>query len=273
MAAVPASDPRARPGRAGSLLVAALVVALAAQLAHWTWVFLSPPAVGRADAQAAAGSVDLAAIGRLFGAPAPGSAAPSSALGGLRLKGVVAPTPGVAASAIFSTGAGRDVSVFLGGEIAPGLTLAEVLPDHVIVARGGDRERVDLEAAHSAPAASRAGRRAPGFHLEVARAGPHTYSLSRRELDQALRDPNQLGYLGRIGMPRGGGVRMEAAPPGSLAAKLGLQSGDLIRSVNGQRVASTGDLARLYQEFATLSQVQAEVQRGSAVLHLTYRIR
>jgi len=43
--------------------------------------------------------------------------------------------------------------------------------------------------------------------------------------------------------------------------------------MNGQNVASSGDLARLYQQFATISLVQAEVQRGSATVQLSYAIQ
>src|SRR5688572_6030072 len=142
MATLPAPD-APRSNVFGTLLVAALTVALAWQLAYWTWVFLAPPKVA-APAPAAA-EVDLAAIARLFGAAPPaGSAAASSS--GLRLKGVVAPTPGVAASAIFSTGSGRDISVFVGGEAQPGVKLTAVHPDHVLVRRGGVEERIDMEA-------------------------------------------------------------------------------------------------------------------------------
>lgn len=266
MATAPATE---RPGTAGTLLLVALVLLLAWQLAYWTWAFIAPPAVRSASATAA-GSVDLAAIARLFGASAPASGASAS---GLRLKGVVAPTPGVAASAIFAA-TGRDNSVFVGGEVVPGVTLAEVHPDHVIVSRGGVRERVDLDAPKSVARAAPGGpSRAAGFHLNVAHPAPNQFSLSRHELDQALRDPNQLNYLGQIGMPAGGGVRMEAAPPGSLAAKLGLQPGDIIRKLNGQAVASPGDLARLYQQFGTLTQVDAEIQRGTGTVRLKYEIQ
>jgi general secretion pathway protein C len=112
-----------------------------------------------------------------------------------------------------------------------------------------------------------------GFRLNVAKSGVNNYSLSRKELDEALRDPAQLGYLGQIGTPPGGGVRMEAAPNGSLAQKLGLLPGDVIRKVNGQTVASPGDLARLYQQFATLSLIQAEVYRNGNVVALSYAIQ
>jgi general secretion pathway protein C len=250
--------------------VVALALVLAYQLAYWTWVFVAPPPV--AAPAGAPSAVDLAAIARLFGAEAPAGATRTAS--GLRLKGVVAPTPGTEASAIFSSGAGRDVAVYIEGEVEPGLRLAEVHPDHVIVARAGVLSRIDLEAARSTgPAARGMPGRATGFKLNVARTGSNNYSLSRKELDDALRDPGQLNFLGQIGVPPRGGVRMEQAPPGSLAQKLGLQPGDVIRKVNGQKVASAGDLARLYTRFNTLSLVQAEIQRGQSTLQLSYQIQ
>jgi general secretion pathway protein C len=265
MASAPAAP---KEGWFGATIVVALVLVLAWQLAYWTWVFVAPPRVDAGAARPAA-VVDLAQIARLFGAAAP-AGGPS---GDLVLKGVVAPTPGVAASAIFAPRAGRDVSVFIGDEVRPGVKLVEVDPDHVIVERAGVRERIDLASAKSTLPVRSAIAQTRGFRLNVAREGANRFTLSRHELDEALRDPAQLQFLGQIVMPPGGGVRMEAAPAGSLAAKLGLQSGDVIKKLNGQDVASTGDLARLYQQFATLSLVQAEVQRGNALLQLSYQIQ
>jgi general secretion pathway protein C len=215
--------------------------------------------------------VDLAAVARIFGADAPTASGGTS----LRLKGVIAPTPGTEASAIFSKGSGRDIAVYIDNEVEPGLDLVEVHPDHVIVSRAGARSRIDLEVARSTNVASRAGApgKASGFKLNVARTGTNNYSLSRKELDQALRDPGQLNHLGQIGVPPKGGVRMDYAPPGSLAQKLGLQPGDVIKKVNGQTVASAGDLARLYTQFNQLSVIQAEIQRGQSTLQLSYQIQ
>lgn len=269
MALAPPPAPRA--SRLGGLLVLALVLVLAYQLAHWTWVFLTPAPSAAAAPESAA--VDLAAVSRLFGATAPPGSAPTST-GGLRLKGVVAPTPGVAASAIFSTGSGRDLAVFVEREVSPGVTLAEVHPDHVVLSRGGLQERLDLDLPRSAASASAPrGPSRPGFRLNVSKSGPNSFAISRKELDDALRDPNQLNYLGQLGPPTGQGVRMDGAPPGSLANKLGLLPGDVIRKVNGQAISSTGDLARLYTQFATLSLVQVEVLRGGTPVPLSYSIQ
>ena len=265
MAIAPAAP---KDGWFGATVVVALVLVLAWQLAYWTWVFVAPRQA-QAPGAAAPAVVDLAEIARLFGATAPSG----GNSGDLVLKGVVAPTPGVAASAIFAPRAGRDMSVFIGDDVRPGVKLVEVDPDHVLVERAGVRERIDLASPRAAPAPKMAGARTRGFHLNVAREAANRFTFSRHELDEALRDPSQLQYLGQIVMPPGGGVRMEAAPAGSLAAKLGLQPGDVIRKINGQDVSSTGDLARLYQQFATTSVIQAEVQRGGERLQLSYQIQ
>jgi general secretion pathway protein C len=264
-----AATPEAKAGPLATALVVALVLVLAWQLAYWTWVFVAPPKVAApAPAQSA---VDLAAVARLFGADAPTAAGAST---GLKLKGVIAPTPGTEASAIFSKGAGRDVAVYIDSDIEPGLKLVEVHPDHVVVSRAGVLGRIDLEAPRGTGASPRATPgKASAFRLNVARTGSNNYSLSRKELDDALRDPGQLNFLGAIGTPPRGGVRMELAPPGSLAQKLGLQPGDVIKKLNGQPVASAGDLARLYTQFASLSLIQAEIQRGQSTLQLSYSIQ
>jgi general secretion pathway protein C len=263
------NPPLAERNWLGTLVVAALVVVLAYQLAHWTWIFATPATVASAP-PASANPVDLATAAKLFGGAS--SQGTSSGVSNLKLKGVVAPTPGVAASAIFSTGSGKDVSIFVDTDVQPGVKLKEVHADHVIVARAGIDERIDLEAPRGSGVSAQPSR-VVGFKLNVARTGANNYTMSRKELDDALRDPNQLNYLGQIGMPPGGGVRMEQAPVGSLAQKLGLQPGDVIKKVNGQNVASTGDLARLYTQFNTLSTITAEIQRGGATVQLNYAIQ
>ena len=267
-----ATAPSGKAGALGTALVVALVLVLAWQLAYWTWVFFTPPRTS-SSAPPQTGAVDLAAIARLFGASPPAGTPAAAAGGSLRLKGVIAPTPGVVASAIFSTGSGRDIGVPIHGEVQPGVKLAEVHPDHVVLSRAGVRERIDLDQPRSTAASSRPGARQQGFRVNVARSGANNFSFSRGELDAALKDPNQLNYLGQIGTPPGGGARLDQAPPGSLAQKLGLQPGDVIRKVNGQAIASPGDLARLYTQFNSLSVIQAEVQRGGAIVQLSYSIQ
>src|SRR5205809_434068 len=112
MATLPAAN-EAKANWFGTIVTVVLTLVLAYQLAHWTWVFVAPPPV--AVLTESDSTVDLAAIAKLFGANAPSTQGSSGSA--LRLKGVIAPTPGVAASAIFSSGGGKDIAVYVGREV------------------------------------------------------------------------------------------------------------------------------------------------------------
>lgn len=258
------------PKRLIDALTFALLVLLGWQLAWWTWHFLAPGAAPAAAPATLATSSEAAR--RLFG-EAPAATTVPSSNAGIRLKGVYAIDGKTLSAAVVNTGGKRDSAVRVGEEIQPGTRLASVHPDHIIISQGGMRERIDLERRTAALPSRPRGAELQGFRLTVAAAGNNAYSLSRTELNNVLQDPRQMNYLGRIGMHPNGGVRLEQAPGGSLPSKLGLKEGDVIKNVNGQPVNSPGDLARLYQQFATLSQIRAEVIRGGAPMLLTYQIQ
>src|SRR5215470_17008422 len=113
-----------------------LLAALAAAAAYFTWVVLAPrakaaPALGE---QARAAESPSPAARRLFGA----GGAPQAATGPVRLVGVVSPD-----RAVFTeNGRPRTAAV---GESVGDLVVREVHPDHVVVSRGGELERLTLE--------------------------------------------------------------------------------------------------------------------------------
>jgi S1-C subfamily serine protease len=158
-----------------------------------------------------------------------------------------------------------------GTEIVPGVTLDQVFADHVVVDRRGNRERIDLaRRGAAAPAA------APVFGLNVQQRGTGDYAFSRADLDRALREPGQLGNLGALSVSAEAGARIDRAPPGSLAERLGLRPGDVIRSVNGQQIRNDDDLRRLYDQFSQARQtawVVFEGRRNDAPLRLRYTVQ
>ena len=114
-----------------------LLTALAAAAAYFTWVVLAPrakaaPALGE---QARAAESPSPAARRLFGAATAPQAAGS---GPVRLVGVVSPN-----RAVFTeNGRPRTAAV---GESVGDLVVREVHPDHVVVSRRGEIERLMLE--------------------------------------------------------------------------------------------------------------------------------
>lgn len=259
------------PQFVGVSLTTILVVALGLQLAWWGWHFLLPASASiAANTNVGAGLDDLSLARRLFGG---GDGAVEASASDIRLKGVFA-VDGVTLSAAVVNWSGKDQAVRMGQELMKGATLAEVHADHIIVARNGGRERIELDKFRVAASTPNAQSRNPnaGFRLNVTAAGGG-YSLSRQELNTVLQDPRQMEFLGQIGVAPGGGVRVDGAGTNTLAGKLGLQTGDVISAVNGQPVNSAGDLARLYSQFNTLSAVRVEVKRAGSPTILNYTIQ
>jgi len=107
-------------------------------LAYWGWAWLAPAAVPRAPAAAAATpGTDAAAT--LFRSVKEGSRAAASS-SAVRLTGVVAPSGDRPGHAVLRIDGKKTVAVLQGDDILPGLRLAEVHADHVVVERNGARE-------------------------------------------------------------------------------------------------------------------------------------
>lgn len=259
-------------------LTALLVIALGWQLAWWTWHFLTPSLRNGSLMNSISAAPDIAVGRQLFGDAGPATntvAVSSSPLTGIRLKGVFAVDGNALSAAVLNMG-GRDLAVKLGQELSTGVTLAEVQADYVVINRAGIRERIELDrydARTAKPAGVASAAPVTQFRLNVAATGTNAYALSRQELNSVLQDPRQMAFTGRIGAAASGGVRVEDAPSGSLLDKLGIKTGDIITGLNGQPVNSPGDLARLYQQFGTLTSIRAEVRRGGSPVMLSYTIQ
>ena len=135
--------PLGRPGLAQTALVSLLTLAglalLGLVLAYWTWAWFAPRAEPRAEA-AAGEAGNLASASRVFGRLErnKSSAAPTGIA--IKLLGIVAASGGRRGYAVVQLDAKQILAVHEGEDVAPGIRLAEVLRDHVILERGGVRE-------------------------------------------------------------------------------------------------------------------------------------
>ena len=248
-------------------------------LAKWTWVVLAPaapvlppPTPAPIDLQAALDDILRA---KLFSEPASAEPAPAtSSRRDVQLAGVFATAPQGRGWAVLQLEGKNQQVAASGAEIAPGVVLDQVFGDHVVVNRQGNRERLDL--ARRSTVAAVAPQSAQTFSMNVQQRGTGDYAFSRADLDRALREPGQLGHLGALSVSAEGGVRIEQAPAGSLAERLGLRPGDVIRTVNGQQIRSDDDLRRLYEQFNQTRQtawVVFEGRRNDAPLRLRYTVQ
>lgn len=254
-----------------------LVIAFGFLLAWWTWRMVAPHSrVTATNNEQTSAAAMIGDARTLFGDVTTVNT-PAETTSNLRLKGVYAESADNGApyaSAVINLG-GKDKMVKLGADVGDGGKLTEIHGTHIIVARAGKSERIELDKFRSTRVTAAAGRGsgAEGFRLNVASAGNNQYRLSRQELNTVLQDPRQIEHLGRITTaPNGTGIRVDDAPAQSLSGKLGLKTGDIITAINGQPVNSAGDLARIYQQFGTLATIRADVRRAGTPISLSYTI-
>ncbi len=122
-----------------SLLTLIAVALLGAVLAYWTWAWFAPRVEPRVEAVAAQ-SGSVASAGAIFGnVPRNQETAAPTGIA-IRLLGVAATSGGRRGYAVVQLAAKEILAVQEGENVAPGIRLAEVHADHVLLERNGVRE-------------------------------------------------------------------------------------------------------------------------------------
>jgi len=116
------------------------VAALAASLAYWALQLFKPAQRPIAPMQtAAAPQLNMDAAKGLFG----GQVA-LAAVSNYQLRGVIAAGRGRDSAAIIAVDGQPALALAVGREVAPGVTIQEIHPKHVMLSEGGVIKRVDL---------------------------------------------------------------------------------------------------------------------------------
>ena len=123
--------------KAAFLATLAAASLLGVVAAYWSWAFLAPAPAPRAPPLADSAGSSSSARG-LFGIVKDGAAAAASSA--VRLTGVVAASDGRRGHAVLRLDGKRTVAVLQGDDVEPGLRLAEVHADRIVLERNGVRE-------------------------------------------------------------------------------------------------------------------------------------
>jgi general secretion pathway protein C len=266
-----------RPDRVRLGLELVLAAVLAVQLARLIMIVAEPRIeTPEAPPTAVAGpALDYSVFQRFdafFRTGAPSSLAEASAAGAsqMRLYGLRSNGAG-GGSAIIGLADGRQVSVFVGEEVEPGLVLREVGPDYVTLGRGASVSRLvfgDIPFGVPSP---------PPPPLEPQTITPESVAPtpSPAAASGAPVDPAQLVAQASL-RPRFQGMKISgftvASSSGGPALKAaGLRPGDVILAINGQTLDSLEKIATLRAQLASATSAEIRFERGGAVETTTIR--
>jgi len=149
-------------------------------------------------------------------------------------------------SAILSGPDGVQENYVVGQEIMSGVMLNSVAFDHVIISRGGVLESLYLD--QSIPAQT-VGTEDPEVATTLATGGNEIPGIA------SVAPRNEQGKVT--------GIVISPLGDGSLFKSAGFRDGDVIVSINGNRVGSTSDIETLKSQIQPGARLSVEVERGA----------
>lgn len=195
--------------------------------------------------------------------------------------------------AILADATGVEQSVRVGAEVAPGVVLDQVLPDRVVLSRGGvlevltmTRERA-VNTRSSPVAAKKPGFVAGGAGI-VMPAGPMISTAEMGQISapnipmigvdlEAVRkqlgvDPMELArQITALPVMENGkmvGVRLNAGAQSAALARLGLQPEDVVTQINGVDVTDPGRIAGVIAALPQTRRISVAVRRNGKTENL-----
>jgi general secretion pathway protein C len=256
------------------LVEGVLILLLLVQAGRLVWLFAAP-SLNPSTAAAArpTPAVDLSILSRFDaffrtggqGALAGASGADASQM---RLFGVRSGGVG-GGSAIIGLADGRQISVGVGEEVEPGLVLQSVGPDFVTLARGQSVSRLEFS---DAPAGAAAPPPPPATPQVVGPPAPAPASGQAAVVDPQ-RLMAQASLLPRIQGLGVNGFTVSSAGNASELRSAGLQSGDVILSVNGVALNSPQAIGALRGQLASAPSAEIQYERAGETRTTTIRTR
>ena len=270
-------------------------------LALWLFVRVAWSLVPRGDAMfepaplrsagaSASPATQSVARWHLFGAtpaqPGSGPGAPASTLS-LVLRGTFAGSDPKEGIAVIDDAGQGERAWRVGDEVLPGVRLAAVHADHVVLARGGADETLALprdtrlapaDVVRPTPARVRGGEVASPTRAAAASATSTPSSAAPAlTIDQVRRDPQAI--LSRVQVVpvladgKLAGVRLSADTDVALLEQVGLQQGDVVTAVNGMAVDSVERGRQIMDSLGNANSVRVTVLRNGKPAEITVGLR
>jgi general secretion pathway protein C len=209
------------------------------------------------------------------------------------LGAMVAAQPDYSMALIKNEDINQTLVVGVGDLVTDGAEIIEIRRDRVLIERNGQIEYIRMDKTIGAdPSATTATATAPRRPSVSPRPAPRAkkpsgnavkkvdddkFRVERDAIDKHVQDRKQLARQGRV-VPniKDGereGLKMVGISPDSVYTQLGIQSGDVLRSVNGKKVNSSHQAMELFEAMKDRDSVTVEIERRGQKKRIQYDVR
>jgi membrane-associated protease RseP (regulator of RpoE activity) len=181
-----------------------------------------------------------------------------------------------------STGAQGSWSL---GDTVPGVgSIARIGPTYIDVVdanhKSGRISLLDAAAGRSGPGAATPRTAAPAaprpFADRINKINDTTFEVERGLVRELVTGVSNGGGVRAFPVMENGeikGLRLAGVKPGSVAAELGMRSGDLVNSIDGEPIKNVQQLLDLYAKIDNLNGVELGLVRATKPVALSLRLR
>jgi len=159
------------------------------------------------------------------------------------------------------------------GDAIQNATIKMILREKIVLNVNGRDEILEMEKLLAATGGGTGARPSP---IRTAVSEPQNIAINRSQIDVAVQNPNQLLQEIKIRphFEKGklDGLTITAIKPDSIFRKMGLVSGDILTSVDGEKIESMNDALKFYDTIKSATTVKLDIKRRGRMQTINYNI-
>jgi general secretion pathway protein C len=192
---------------------------------------------------------------------------------GLKLVGTVVGDDAAVSLAIIDDQSTRKQDLYREGDQVGQALLKKILRNKVVLNTGSRDEVLTMEFEEKAGISPARQQPLTSLPETPAEPGQLTREEVEFELPQYTRLMQQLGVRPHIEEGKQAGFMVYNINPDSIYAKMGLESGDVIKSLNGQPIETTQQAVDFYNSLKEGGAITLEIKRGESTQELRFEIQ
>lgn len=175
--------------------------------------------------------------------------------------------------AIIEDSSSKSQQLYRTGDKIKNSTLKMILREKVVLSVDGADEILQMEKSDKKSSSSF---RSASSGKNIQRHDEKEIPIDRSEVESAMGDVSnimrQISVKPHITDGKPDGIAVSSVQPNSIFRKAGLQSGDVIMSVDGREIKTFEDAMGMYESLKSSNRIEMQVKRGDTPVSLVYNI-